>query len=213
MLLIMCFTIKSPILISSEFIYTASLQISNRRFLLFLLCILSFFWAFRCIRFLRQQNSKQRIMTFITRLILFLIIFFFSSETFMLYIMFELSVIPIFTIIIGWGYQRERIEASLRLIFYTITASLPLLGSFIYIFLFTLSNKLIYYDFWISVNNSNIMKLLIFVFFSDGIQCHYWHSFLIRFLFPFEFGSDQNLFSRMIYFPNINFICLAQAHF
>ena len=93
---------------------------------------------------------------------MFLILFFFSSETFILYIMFELSVIPIFTIIIGWGYQRERVEASLSLIFYTITASLPLLGSFIYMFFYTISNKLIYYDFLITLNSSNLMKLIIF---------------------------------------------------
>lgn len=41
--------------------------------------------------------------------------------------MFELSVIPIFRIIMGWGYQSERLNASLSLIFYTLTASIPLL--------------------------------------------------------------------------------------
>lgn len=147
---------------SSEFVCFSSIQINNRRFLLFLLSILSFFWALSCISFLRQQISKQRILLFILRLLIFLILFFFSSETFMLYIIFELSVIPIFIIIIGWGYQRERIEASLRLMFYTITASLPLLGSFIYIFYYTINNKLIYFDFLISLNNSGLIKLIIF---------------------------------------------------
>ena len=95
-------------------------------------------------------------------MIIFLILFFFSSETFTLYIMFELSVIPIFRIIIGWGYQRERIEASLSLIFYTISASLPLLIIFIYIFYNSFTTKIIYYDFLISFNNSRLIKLIIF---------------------------------------------------
>lgn len=155
-------TIKSPMLIGSEFVYLSSIQINNRRFLLFILSILSFFWALRCISVLSQQLNKQGILLFMSRLLLFLMLFFFSSETFMLYIIFELSVIPIFTIIIGWGYQRERIEAGLRLIFYTITASLPLLGSFIYIFLYTINNKLIYYDFLLTLNGSNLIKLIIF---------------------------------------------------
>ena len=35
-------------------------------------------------------------------------------------------------IVIGWGYQRERLAASLRLLFYTLTASMPLLISLIW---------------------------------------------------------------------------------
>ena len=159
---IIILTLKFPLLMRSEFIYISSMQVNNRRFLLILLLVLSFFWALGCVSFLRQQFSKQSILSFILRLFMFLILFFFSSETFILYIMFELSVIPIFTIIIGWGYQRERVEASLSLIFYTITASLPLLGSFIYMFFYTISNKLIYYDFLITLNSSNLMKLIIF---------------------------------------------------
>ena len=159
---IIILTLKFPLLMRSEFIYISSMQVNNRRFLLILLLVLSFFWALGCVSFLRQQFSKQSILSFILRLFMFLILFFFSSETFILYIMFELSVIPIFTIIIGWGYQRERVEASLSLIFYTITASLPLLGSFIYMFFYTISNKLIYYDFLITLNSSNLMKLMIF---------------------------------------------------
>ena len=38
-----------------------------------------------------------------------------------------MSLIPIFIIILGWGYQPERILASIVMFFYTISASLPLL--------------------------------------------------------------------------------------
>jgi len=40
---------------------------------------------------------------------------------------FEISLIPTLLIIIGWGYQPERLQAGLYFLFYTLTASLPLL--------------------------------------------------------------------------------------
>lgn len=60
-------------------------------------------------------------------LILFLFLVFFTRSIFSIYIYFEFSVIPIFLIIIGWGYQTERVRAGLALLFYTIRASIPLL--------------------------------------------------------------------------------------
>ena len=45
-----------------------------------------------------------------TLLLLFLVSFFFSSETFILYIMFELSVIPIFVIIILESLARKGLK-------------------------------------------------------------------------------------------------------
>jgi NADH-ubiquinone oxidoreductase chain 4 len=43
------------------------------------------------------------------------------------YISFEASLIPTLLLIIGWGYQPERIIAGMYLIFYTLGISLPLL--------------------------------------------------------------------------------------
>lgn len=60
-------------------------------------------------------------------MLFFLLASFGSSDLFLFYIFFESSLIPIFLIIIGWGYQPERIRASLYLLFYTLAASLPLL--------------------------------------------------------------------------------------
>ena len=53
--------------------------------------------------------------------------FFFSSSTISLFISFELRLIPIFIVILGWGYQTERIRASLALFMYTALGSIPLL--------------------------------------------------------------------------------------
>nr|YP_010688323.1 NADH dehydrogenase subunit 4 [Cheiloneurus elegans]WBR65751.1 NADH dehydrogenase subunit 4 [Cheiloneurus elegans] len=51
---------------------------------------------------------------------------------FMFYIFFEFSLIPIYIIIMGWGYQPERLKASMYMLMYTFFFSLPLLvGMFI----------------------------------------------------------------------------------
>nr|YP_009003915.1 NADH dehydrogenase subunit 4 [Humphaplotropis culaishanensis (nomen nudum)]AHI51872.1 NADH dehydrogenase subunit 4 [Humphaplotropis culaishanensis (nomen nudum)] len=43
------------------------------------------------------------------------------------YIFFEASLVPTLLLILGWGYQPERLQAGIYLIFYTLVASLPLL--------------------------------------------------------------------------------------
>nr|AYN73203.1 NADH dehydrogenase subunit 4 [Pollostacris sp. OR322] len=43
------------------------------------------------------------------------------------YIFFEASLVPTLLLILGWGYQPERLQAGVYLIFYTLIASLPLL--------------------------------------------------------------------------------------
>lgn len=43
------------------------------------------------------------------------------------YIFFEFSLIPLFMLVIGWGYQSERIQAAFYLLVYTVIGSLPLI--------------------------------------------------------------------------------------
>lgn len=66
-------------------------------------------------------------------IITFLILSFATSNTLIFYILFEATLIPIFLLIIGWGYQPERVSASYFLLFYTLAASLPLLLSILFI--------------------------------------------------------------------------------
>lgn len=56
-----------------------------------------------------------------------LVFSFLSNRIIMFYFFFEWSLLPIFIIIMGWGYQLERLKASIYLLFYTLFASLPLL--------------------------------------------------------------------------------------
>lgn len=49
------------------------------------------------------------------------------------FVFFELSLVPMAIIIMMWGLQPERIQASVYLLFYTIFASLPLLGCLMFL--------------------------------------------------------------------------------
>nr|YP_006576051.1 NADH dehydrogenase subunit 4 [Euspilotus scissus]ACZ58578.1 NADH dehydrogenase subunit 4 [Euspilotus scissus] len=57
---------------------------------------------------------------------------FVSMNLFMFYLFFEASLIPTLMLILGWGYQPERIQAGLYLLFYTMLASLPMMVSIFY---------------------------------------------------------------------------------
>lgn len=67
-------------------------------------------------------------------LLFFLFLTFRTVNLFLFYLFFESSLIPILFLILGWGYQPERLQAGLYLLFYTLFASLPLLMGLFFIF-------------------------------------------------------------------------------
>lgn len=85
----------------------------------------------------------------ITLIYICLILLFFTNSLFSFYIYFEFSILPIFIVILGWGYQVERINARLALIFYTISASVPF---FIFI-IYTLINHHYYFFSQLTIKN------------------------------------------------------------
>jgi len=50
------------------------------------------------------------------------------------YIFFESRLIPTLFLILGWGYQPERVQAGIYLLFYTLLAFLPLLVGILFIY-------------------------------------------------------------------------------
>nr|WBV74592.1 NADH dehydrogenase subunit 4 [Cordax unidentatus] len=60
-------------------------------------------------------------------LVLILEVTFSTMHMLMFYVSFEASLIPTLMLILGWGYQPERMQAGLYLMIYTLLASLPLL--------------------------------------------------------------------------------------
>jgi NADH-ubiquinone oxidoreductase chain 4 len=82
-------------------------------------------------------KNKERVSLFlflVVGLMTVLLITFFVGDYLLFYFFFEISLIPTLLIIIGWGYQPERLQAGVYFLFYTLTASLPLLVSVIYVY-------------------------------------------------------------------------------
>lgn len=61
-----------------------------------------------------------------------LVVAFSCSRILGFYIFFEISLIPTLLLIIGWGYQPERLQAGRYIMIYTVAASLPLLVVLLY---------------------------------------------------------------------------------
>nr|YP_010481483.1 NADH dehydrogenase subunit 4 [Drawida ghilarovi]UIX22935.1 NADH dehydrogenase subunit 4 [Drawida ghilarovi]UIX22948.1 NADH dehydrogenase subunit 4 [Drawida ghilarovi] len=64
---------------------------------------------------------------------------FLSPNMLVFYVWFEASLIPTMILIMMWGYQPERSQASLYLMIYTVTASLPMLCSICMLFFWSYS--------------------------------------------------------------------------
>nr|YP_009735109.1 NADH dehydrogenase subunit 4 [Acropyga fuhrmanni]QBG38598.1 NADH dehydrogenase subunit 4 [Acropyga fuhrmanni] len=76
------------------------------------------------------KDYKEKLFVFLFMLII-LIIFFASLNLLLFYLMFELSLIPMFVMVIYWGFNYERVSAAYYLLMYTMFISMPL---FIYLF-------------------------------------------------------------------------------
>jgi len=76
-----------------------------------------------------SKNYKGAFILTNIFLLLFLLLTFGSINYLFFYIIFESALIPTLILILGWGYQPERIQAGFYILFYTLFASLPLLVS------------------------------------------------------------------------------------
>nr|YP_009726967.1 NADH dehydrogenase subunit 4 [Cryptotermes declivis]QIA95627.1 NADH dehydrogenase subunit 4 [Cryptotermes declivis] len=101
--------------------------------------ILLSFWI--CVLMIMASESVLRslyhsglFLFFVVLLVIFLFCTFSSVSLFSFYLFFESSLIPTVFIILGWGYQPERLQAGIYLLFYTLLASLPMLVGIFYIF-------------------------------------------------------------------------------
>jgi len=86
------------------------------------------FWIILLIKFRQfQAHLRKALYTLFLTLRLRLVLSFSTNSIIIFYFFFEWSLLPIFMIIVGWGYQIERFKARLFILFYTLFASLPLL--------------------------------------------------------------------------------------
>nr|YP_009485903.1 NADH dehydrogenase subunit 4 [Paroster microsturtensis]AVZ66467.1 NADH dehydrogenase subunit 4 [Paroster microsturtensis] len=81
-----------------------------------------------------MKNNYYGLFLFLLLILLMLLFLTFSSmNLFLFYLFFESSLIPTLMLILGWGYQPERLQAGIYLLFYTLFASLPMMiGIFYY---------------------------------------------------------------------------------
>nr|ARH54385.1 NADH dehydrogenase subunit 4 [Gastrallus laevigatus] len=98
-------------------------------------------------------------------LILFISLFltFCSTNFFLFYVFFEVSLIPTLFLIIGWGFQPERLQAGIYLLFYTMFGSLPMLVSIFFYFDSFGSLSLFFLNF--SLNSYLVFFFMSLVFF------------------------------------------------
>nr|UFZ13753.1 NADH dehydrogenase subunit 4 [Sialis kuwayamai] len=105
--------------------------------------------------------SKKYMKNFFIFNIIFLMIMLFCSfgcmNLFYFYLFFESSLIPTLFLILGWGYQPERLQAGIYLLFYTLLVSMPMLLGIFYIY--STSSNLLYYNF----NSLNYMNYLFYL--------------------------------------------------
>nr|QJW33597.1 NADH dehydrogenase subunit 4 [Arge aurora] len=108
---------------------------------------------------INRLNYNLNYFIFIILFLLFMLFLTFTSmNLFLFYLFFESSLIPVLLLILGWGYQSERLQAGFYLLFYTLFASLPLLMMIFYLY-----NKMVSLFFFFF--NMTMMKLEYFYFY------------------------------------------------
>nr|QTT61182.1 NADH dehydrogenase subunit 4 [Tritia ephamilla] len=79
-----------------------------------------------------SKNNYLLFSMFVLALNLILVVTFLCSSILIFYFLFEASLIPTLLLILGWGYQPERLQAGMYMMIYTVAASLPLLFSILW---------------------------------------------------------------------------------
>nr|YP_010564736.1 NADH dehydrogenase subunit 4 [Volucella rufimargina]UZA61139.1 NADH dehydrogenase subunit 4 [Volucella rufimargina] len=117
------------------------------------------------------NNYNKLFLLNVLFLLLLLLLTFMSINLFMFYLFFEGSLIPTLFLVLGWGYQPERLQAGMYLLFYTLLVSLPMLVTIFYLYnnLNTMNFYLLnnysfnYFMLYISLISSFLVKMPMFL--------------------------------------------------
>nr|YP_010516620.1 NADH dehydrogenase subunit 4 [Spinibdella lignicola]UXN44121.1 NADH dehydrogenase subunit 4 [Spinibdella lignicola] len=96
-------------------------------FLIYLVFLLMLYVFFNMEGMLQLEYSSVFLIVGSIMLGFLLMLSFVVWDFFYFYLMFEFSVIPMFLLIVGWGYSVERIQAGMYMFLYTMFFSLPFL--------------------------------------------------------------------------------------
>nr|YP_009338135.1 NADH dehydrogenase subunit 4 [Trichodes sinae]ANG08443.1 NADH dehydrogenase subunit 4 [Trichodes sinae] len=148
--------------ISMSFMFINISYIYGMDLLSFIMILLSFWVCMLMILaskklYIMNMNSNFFLLTNLIMMIV-LYLTFSSLNLFVFYLFFEFSLIPVLFLIMGWGYQPERIQAGVYMIFYTLFASLPMMISIFYLY-----NEIRTLDFYF-FKNSEIYSLIFYMF-------------------------------------------------
>lgn len=106
-----------------------------------------------------NKNKPKTLIIYTVILCTILLVAFIAYKTIIFYIFFEASLIPTILLILGWGYQPERLQARIYFIIYTVIASLPLLIRILYIRL--LPNNILFTTIqWKSINMAQTIHVI-----------------------------------------------------
>nr|YP_010022532.1 NADH dehydrogenase subunit 4 [Fannia scalaris]QOP39380.1 NADH dehydrogenase subunit 4 [Fannia scalaris] len=119
----------------------------------------------------KNNNYVELFLLNIILLLILLVLTFSSMSLFMFYLFFEGSLIPTLFLILGWGYQPERLQAGVYLLFYTLLVSLPMLVGIFYLLKFfgtlnfyLMNNYLFNYEFlYFSMIMAFLVKMPMFM--------------------------------------------------
>nr|YP_009757481.1 NADH dehydrogenase subunit 4 [Bruchidius uberatus]QIM59428.1 NADH dehydrogenase subunit 4 [Bruchidius uberatus] len=111
----------------------------------------------------KMNNYYYLFNLMVLLLLMSLILVFCSMNLFIFYLFFEISLIPTLILIMGWGYQPERIEAGMYLLFYTLLVSLPMMISIFYYYNFNHTMMLMFMNKQMNLLMYFCMNLVFFV--------------------------------------------------
>lgn len=150
-LIVFIFLLNFPLnnfIIWSKIYYYLGCDINSLGLILLRFWILSLIVIVRLNRFFNFITYLNYLNILII-ILLFLILCFLSINLILFYIFFESRLIPVFILIMGWGFQVDRIQAGFYIILYTLLGSLPLFITIIYIYCwnYTLIFRLVELDY------------------------------------------------------------------
>nr|UYG49281.1 NADH dehydrogenase subunit 4 [Abscondita chinensis] len=109
----------------------------------------------------------------ILMLLLSLVLTFCSMNMFVFYLFFEMSLIPTLFLILGWGYQPERIQAGMYMFMYTLFGSFPMMISLFYLYKCNMGLDF-FYIFNINSLYLNICTIVVFLIKMPMYFVHLW---------------------------------------
>nr|YP_009326373.1 NADH dehydrogenase subunit 4 [Polygyra cereolus]YP_009328194.1 NADH dehydrogenase subunit 4 [Praticolella mexicana]APD28035.1 NADH dehydrogenase subunit 4 [Praticolella mexicana]APD28048.1 NADH dehydrogenase subunit 4 [Polygyra cereolus] len=140
-----------------------------------LLCFLTLF-LLMLILLQTGKGNKYSYYFYLMSLGVLLLLCFCANNILLFYVYFESSLVPILLMILGWGYQPERLQAGMYMVMYTVAGSFPLLLLFLNLYYWNGSSD--YYLLrsfgWFSSSGWVFVGLLAFLIKLPVYSMHVW---------------------------------------